>query len=101
MFLMEKLGPLSSVFVHFTFMRRSFPLASHGLVKEPIPLEFAGQSWCCSGAALAAVLAAALALALAVAEAAADGVTGALALAAGVRGLGSALEKPGTRIATG
>src|ERR1035438_6235050 len=42
MFLMEKLGPLSSVFFHFTVMRRSLPLASHGLVNEPTPLDFAG-----------------------------------------------------------
>src|SRR5277367_2857479 len=84
-FLMEKLGPFSSVFVHRTVMRRSFPLASHGLAKEPTPLEFDGQSWWASGGGAA----------LAVAEGAADGGgAGALALAAGASALGSSLEQP-------
>jgi hypothetical protein len=74
-------------------MMRSPPLASHGLVKEPIPLELAGQSCCGSGAALAAALA----------DAAADGVASALALAlalaAGAWDLVSSLEQPKTAMA--
>jgi len=71
-------------------MMRSLPLASHGLVKEPVPLEFAGQSWCGSADAAGAVGAATLALA----EGAGEGVACALALAAGVGGLASSLEHP-------
>src|SRR5277367_3497916 len=43
-------GPLSSVFFHFTSIIRAFPVASHGLVKEPGPVEPAGQSCGGSGA---------------------------------------------------
>src|SRR3954463_6167604 len=44
-------GPLSSVFFHFTSIIRALPLASHGFVNEPTPVEPAGQSWGGSGAA--------------------------------------------------
>src|ERR1019366_900613 len=91
MFLMEKLGPLSSVFFHFTVMRRSLPLASHGLVNEPTPLDFAGQSWCgstSSGFALAEGTAEGVASGLAPAPA--------LALAAGAWDFASSLEQPTT-----
>src|SRR5580692_8569420 len=44
-----KEGPLSSVFFHFTVIIRALPFASHGLVKEPVPVEPAGQSWGGSG----------------------------------------------------
>src|SRR5260370_26953339 len=81
MFLMEKLGPLSSVFFHFTFMIRSLPLASHGLANEPTPFEFAGQSWCGSDAAIAS------AHAVAMAEGAARRVASALPLGSGLCGV--------------
>jgi len=58
-------------------MMRAPPLASQGLVKEPAPLEFVGQSWGGSDAALAA----GVALTLALAGAGAEGVAAALALA--------------------
>src|SRR5579864_2355680 len=90
---MEKFGPLSSVFVHLTFMIRSVPLASQGLVNEPIPFELTGQSWWGSGAAPGAALAA---LAVALADGRAEGV--ALALAGGAD-FDSSLEHPKTMAA--
>src|SRR5689334_3113995 len=43
-------GPLSSVFpVHVTSIIRAVPVASHGLSKEPIPVEPSGQSCLGSG----------------------------------------------------
>src|SRR5580658_10359250 len=97
MFLMEKLGPLSSVFFHFTVMRRSLPLASQGLVKEPTPLDLPGQSWCGSAAStLALTEATADGAASGLAPAPALALAGALALAAGARDFASSLEQPRT-----
>src|SRR5579884_1782906 len=47
-------GPLSPVLVHLTSIARALPVASHGLLKVPGPLEPAGQSL--RGSALAAAL---------------------------------------------
>jgi hypothetical protein len=44
-------GPLSSVFFHFTSIIRELPFASHGLAKEPGPVDPGGQSCGGSGAA--------------------------------------------------
>src|ERR1019366_7344626 len=44
-------GPLSSVFFHFTSIIRALPFASHGLEKEPGPVDPVGQSCGGSGAA--------------------------------------------------
>src|ERR1700722_19213457 len=43
-------GPVSPVFFQRTSMVRAAPLASHGLVKDPVPLEPVGHSCCGSGA---------------------------------------------------
>src|SRR5271166_3689896 len=92
MFLMEKLGPLSSVFFHFTVIRRWLPLASHGLVKEPTPLDLAGQSWCGSTAS-AAALAGGATDGAASGLAPADALGAALALATGATVFASSLEQ--------
>ena len=91
-------GPLSPVLVHLLSIIRALPFASHGLVKDPGPVDPAGQS-CWGSAALDAAAAGALAED---AGADADGVAAALALAEGTdAGELSSLEQPArVRIAT-
>src|SRR5450432_3318524 len=43
-------GPVSPVFFHFTSIIRELPLASHGLLKDPVPVDPVVQSCAGSGA---------------------------------------------------
>src|SRR4051794_38881704 len=85
LFVTLKNGPLSSVLpVHVTSISRVLPFASHGLLKEPSPVEPFGQS--CGGSA-------AVALGVGALEAAGGGVDAAgAALADGVVFASSVLE---------
>src|ERR1700686_2792782 len=51
LFVMANDGPVSPVLVHLLSIMREFPFASHGVVKEPVPVEPGGQSCGGSGAA--------------------------------------------------
>src|SRR6202030_2311543 len=82
-------GPLSPVFVHLLSIIRELPFASHGLAKEPGPVEPVGHS--CGGSGALDATGGALADGAGVEVA---GAAAALAEAVGAGAL-SSLEQPG------